>query len=267
MKKNKLDTNIKEKFEQRKIAPSANAWERLSLQLDLQPKQKKKGWFWFAGFAASVLLLFSLGLYTFSSDSLENIPTKEIIVNQEIDTVQILNSIEEAFKIVPIEKPLVKSKKLEEKNNKDKEVIAITNTNVIPTEEKFIKNKENIRTTKIAENNIVIIPIKEESQSNTVIKQHQNSRIKVDPKDLLYAIMNDSPKELPTVSLKNTMSSADLLKVIEIELRKSNLKVDPKVILAEVERTINDDFFQNNFLKSLKRRITNVATAVASRNN
>ena len=48
MKKNKLDTNIKEKFEQRKIAPSANAWERLSLQLDLQPKQKKKGWFWFA---------------------------------------------------------------------------------------------------------------------------------------------------------------------------------------------------------------------------
>ncbi|MFB1041168.1 MAG: hypothetical protein QMC35_12000, partial [Polaribacter sp.] len=146
MKKNKLDTNIKEKFEQRKIAPSANAWERLSLQLDLQPKQKKKGWFWFAGFAASVLLLFSLGLYTFSSDSLENIPTKEIIVNQEIDTVQILNSIEEAFKIVPIEKALVKSKKLEEKNNKDKEVIAITNTNIIPTEEKFIKNKENIRT-------------------------------------------------------------------------------------------------------------------------
>jgi hypothetical protein len=90
---------------------------------------------------------------------------------------------------------------------------------------------------------------------------------KNDPKDLLYAIMNDSPKELPTVSLKNTMSSADLLKVIEIELRKSNLKVDPKVILAEVESTINDDFFQNNFLKSLKRRITNVATAVASRNN
>ena len=267
MKKNKLDTNIKEKFEQRKIAPSANAWERLSLQLDLQPKQKKKGWFWFAGFAASILLLFSLGLYTFSSDSLENIPTKEIIVNQEIDTVQILNSIEEAFKIVPIEKPLVKSKKLEEKNNKDKEVIAITNTNVIPTEEKFIKNKENIRTTKIAENNIVIIPTKEESQSNTVLKQYQNSRIKVDPKDLLYAIMNDSPKEVSTVSLKNTMSSADLLKVIKIELRKSNLKVDPKVILAEVERTINDDFFQNNFLKSLKRRITNVATAVASRNN
>ena len=89
----------------------------------------------------------------------------------------------------------------------------------------------------------------------------------INPKDLLYAVMNDAPKEVPAVSLKNTMSSADPLKVIKIELKKSNLKVDPKVILAEVERTINDDFFQNNFLKSLKRRITNVATAVASRNN
>jgi hypothetical protein len=267
MKKNKLDTNIKEKLGQREIAPSENAWKRLSLQLDQQPTRKKKGWFWSAGYAASVLALFSVGLYTFSSDSLENIPTKEIIVNQEIDTVQILNSIEEAFKIVPIEKALVKSKKLEEKNSENKEVIALTQTNVIPTKEKLPKNKENIRTIKIEENNIVIIPIKEEPQSNTVLKQHQNSRIKVNPKDLLYAVMNDSAKEVPAASLKNTMSSADLLKVIKIELKKSNLKVDPKVILAEVERTINDDFFQNNFLKSLKTRITNIATAVASRNN
>jgi hypothetical protein len=61
-------------------------------------------------------------------------------VNQEIDTVQILNSIEEAFKIVPIQKTLVKSGKLVEKTNKDKEVIAITNTNVIPMKEKLTKN-------------------------------------------------------------------------------------------------------------------------------
>ena len=267
MKKNKLDTNVKEKFGQREIAPSVNVWERLSVQLDQQPNQKKKGWFWSAGYAASVLVLFSIGLYTFFSDSLENIPTKDILVNQEIDTVQILNNIEEAFKSVPVEKALVKSEKLEDKNSNDKEVIAIIQTTVNPTKEKLPKNKENIRSTKIEENNITIIPTREESQSNTVLKQYQNSRIKVNPKDLLYVVMNESAKEVPASSLKNTMSSADLLKVIKIELKKSNLKVDPKVILAEVERTINDDFFQNNFLKSLKRRITNVATAVASRNN
>lgn len=272
MKKNKLDKNIKEKFGQREIAPSANAWERLSLKLDQQPKQKKKGLFWYAGYAASVLVLFSIGLYTFSGDSLENMPTEEIIVTQEIDTVQILNSIEEAFKIVPMEKALVKLEKLEEKNSKDKEVIVVTKIPVIPTKDKSLtnnslKNKKNIRITKIEVKNVVIIPTKEDSESKTVLKKDQNSRIKVNPQELLFAVMNDSQKEVPTASLKNTMNSADLLKLITIELKKSNLKVDPKVILAEVERTINDDFFQNNFLKSLKTRITNIATAVASRNN
>jgi hypothetical protein len=42
MKKNKLDRNIKEKFGQREIAPFVNAWERLSLQLEQQPTQKKE---------------------------------------------------------------------------------------------------------------------------------------------------------------------------------------------------------------------------------
>ncbi|MFT5212416.1 MAG: hypothetical protein ACI9WV_000119, partial [Patiriisocius sp.] len=54
MKKDKLDNNVKEKFGQREIAPSASAWERLSAQLDEQPKQKKKGWFFYAGYAASI---------------------------------------------------------------------------------------------------------------------------------------------------------------------------------------------------------------------
>ena len=63
------------------------------------------------------------------------------------------------------------------------------------------------------------------------------------------------------------MSSAALLKMIKIELKKSNLKVDPKIILAEVETTIKNDIFQNNFLKSLKVKITDIATAVASRND
>jgi hypothetical protein len=61
-------------------------------------------------------------------------------VYQEIDTVQILNSIEEAFKNVPIQKTLVKSGKLGEKTNEDKEVIAITNTNVIPMKKKLTKS-------------------------------------------------------------------------------------------------------------------------------
>ncbi|WP_341221634.1 hypothetical protein [Polaribacter atrinae] len=61
MKTNKLDHSIKEKLQNRTINPSASAWERLSVQLDEQPKQKKKGWFFYVGAAASILLLISIG--------------------------------------------------------------------------------------------------------------------------------------------------------------------------------------------------------------
>tara|TARA_B110000238_G_scaffold40289_1_gene42913 strand:- start:2285 stop:3091 length:807 start_codon:yes stop_codon:yes gene_type:complete len=268
MKKNKLDTNIKEKFGQRKIAPSANAWERLSLQLDLQPKQKKKGWFWFASSAASVLILFSLGLYTFSSDSLENIPTKEIIVNQEIDTVQILNKIEAIFKDAPVENALVKSEKKENRTKMNSKVIAVKKINIILPKKVVIQNiiSKNNETTAVAnvnKKNTFILPIKEVSKGEDFT--NGNSRIKVNASDLLYAVLNEPIVE--EEALKNNMSSAALLKMIKIELKKSNLKVDPKIILAEVESTIKNDIFQNNFLKSLKARITDIATAVASRND
>lgn len=58
-----------------------------------------------------------------------------------------------------------------------------------------------------------------------------------------------------------------LLNTIKLELKKSNLKVNPNSILAEVERTIDDDDFQNNFLKSLKSKVSDIASAIASRND
>lgn len=63
------------------------------------------------------------------------------------------------------------------------------------------------------------------------------------------------------------MNRDDLLNTIKLELKKSNLKVNPNSILAEVERTIDDDDFQNNFLKSLKSKVSYIASAIASRNN
>jgi hypothetical protein len=268
MKKDKLDNNVKEKFGQREIAPSASAWKRLSAQLDAQPKQKKKGWFFYAGYAASILALISVGFYTFSTDALEKIPTKEVLVNQEIDTVQILDKIQAIFKDAPVEKALVKSEKKQNRNKLNSKVIAVKKINIIPPKEVVIQNiiSKNKETTAIAKGNkknTFILPTKKVSKGEDFT--NGNSRIKVNASDLLYAVLNEPIVE--EEALKNNMSSAALLKMIKIELKKSNLKVDPKIILAEVESTIKNDIFQNNFLKSLKARITDIATAVASRND
>lgn len=279
MKTNNADNNIKEKFAQREIVPSASAWERLSAQLDGQPKHKKRSWLPYLGYAATITILISVGMYTFSSSSIERMPLQDILVKQEIDTVQILHKIEEVFNEIPLEKALVKSERIKEKLRDTFRIqkIAVSHLIVVKgkretlkkeaaTQAIIIENKENRRDVKVEKNKEILIPLSATGITETPAKQNRYTRIKVNAEDLLYAVTNESKNPL-TMSVESKMSRTDLLRIIKSELKQSNLKVDPKIILAEVERTINKDFFQNNFLKIIKTNITNLAATVVNRNN
>ena len=279
METNKTDNNIKEKFAKREIVPSASAWERLSIQLDNQPKNKKRSWFLYIGYAATILILISVGVYTFSSNSLERMPLEDVLVKQEIDTAQILHKIDKVFKEVPIEKALVKSEIIKEKQIDTfilekvsiNQPIARIDTDEILKKEAgthviIIESKENSSVVSIEENKAIITPTKETTITKTSTQPILKARIKVNAEELLYAVTNESKYPL-TISFERNTNRAELLTTIKNELEKSNFKVDPKIILAEVERAINDDFFQNNFLETIRRNITNLATTVANRNN
>ena len=279
METNKTDNNIKEKFAKREIVPSASAWERLSIQLDNQPKNKKRSWFLYIGYAATILILISVGMYTFSSNSLERMPLEDVLVKQEIDTAQILHKIDKVFKEVPIEKALVKSEIIKEKQIDTfilekvsiKQPIARIDTDEILKKEAgthviIIESKENSSVVSIEENKAIITPTKETTITKTSTQPILKARIKVNAEELLYAVTNKSKYPL-TISFERNTNRAELLTTIKNELEKSNFKVDPKIILAEVERAIKDDFFQNNFLETIRRNITNLATTVANRNN
>jgi hypothetical protein len=279
MKTSNADNNIKEKLAQREIAPSTSVWERLSAELDGQPKQKTRNWFLYVGYAATILILISVGMYTFSNNSIERMPLQDILVNQEIDTLQILHKIEEVFNEVPLEKALVKSELIKEKQSDafilKKEVVSPLTIakerremlkKVAVTRALINVNTENSTVVKVEENKAILIPITETSMNKTPVQQNRDASIKVNAKDLLYAVTNESKNPL-TISVERKTSRKDLLITIKSELKKSNLTVDPKIILAEVERTIKDDFFQNNFLKIIKTNITKLSATVANRNN
>lgn len=286
MKTNKLDNNIKEKFAKRTFEPSASAWERLSTQLDEQPKQKKKGWFFYIGAAASILLLVSIGVQLFTDDKELIIPKNEVVIEQ-IDKDIIDEKIDQFLNEIPTEEVIVKTDKVEEKpvlkNKINKNVIAnkvkqsVLNNKITSsknpsnnkgsvtnkTDNVILKNKKSIAK---VDNNLNIIPALEESLKVKFLKQDPNSTIKINSDDLLYAVTHSS-EEVKTYYAKHNISRDAVLKTIQNQLQESNLKINPETILAEVERTINNDDFQNNFLESLKRRVTDIATAIASRNN
>lgn len=270
MKTNKIDKNIKGKFANRTFTPSASAWERLSVQLDEQPKQKKIGWFFYIGAAASILLLVTVGIQLFSDDSVENSPKEEVVImpipKEQIDAKidNLINEIKtpEAFVIKEevevkqeiIHLPVIANKKGIAKDYK---------LNKKPSIEKI--KKEQLMVAKVEDDKIEI-QSNSIKQTKEILKQDPNSTIKINAADLLYAVTHSS-KEVKAYYAKYNVNREDVLKTIKSELKKSNLKVNPNTILAEVERSIDDDFFENNFMKGLKRRVSDIAVAIASRND
>ena len=276
METNKIDTNIKQKFAQRELAPSASAWERLSKELDGQPKHKKRGWFLYTGYAATVLILISVGIYTFSRNAIADEILENVLVKQEIDTVQILHKIDKVFNEVPLEKAIVKAvivkeKQLKtsilEKSSVEQSIAEIEADKILKKEADTPVVTKEIRSVVIVEEKkAIVIPIKETIINKTTTQPILKARIKVNAEELLYAVTNESKYPF-TISFERNTNRAELLATIKNELEKSNFQVDPKIILAEVERAIKDDFFDNNFLETIRLSIESFATAAVNRNN
>mgnify|MGYP000109028133 CR=1 FL=1 len=261
MQKNNIDTHFADKLKDRKINPSTSAWERLSVQLDKEQQKKKRKRFLYLSYAASVAVLISIGFFYESNDNIVNI--ENTIVNASIDTLQIKDI--NLHEISPIEEAIV---------NQDKTVI----DNEIPSgivKKSAIKKRNNI-----AENTISVVmkkPINQEIdftaeekrevilvvdvQKNKVVK----SRIKVNSGDLLFAVTH-SQQEVKEYYATYKIKRKDMLDTIQKELRRSNLKINPETILAEVEYDIEEADFKQNFMQKFKLKMSDVIVAIADRN-
>jgi hypothetical protein len=272
MKTNKLDNHIKNTLKTRTIAPAASAWERLSAQLDAQQAQKKRGLFFYMGVAVSILVLVSVGIQLFPNDTLE-VPVKNEIVIQEVNTKVFNEKKEKGKKEIPLEKAIATLVIKDESQGFKRSTENKINTSVLE-EESIRQELFLINTIKQEVNPIVILPEKETkiipNDEQSFLKQElkllSKPTIKINPQDLLYAVTH-SREEVISYYEKHNVNKTMLLEIINSELKNSNLKVNPQTILAEIEKTIYDTAIENNFLKSIQKRISTLASAIASRNN
>ncbi|AZJ35907.1 hypothetical protein [Tenacibaculum singaporense] len=257
MSSNNIDKHIAEKLKNRELKPSNSAWERLETRLDNQEATKKRNWFLYLGYAAGLALLISFVAFYFTgSDS--KTPIEEVIVNTSIDTLKINNKgIEEFIKntdeaVVELEK-----KKQEKQLQNKKKTITETKTPILKEEIAF----KNIQKEELPKEEVV-------AELNKPVKQKKKnsiSRIKVNSDDLLFSVTH-TPNEVKEYYAKHKLKREDVLKTIEDELKKSNLKIDPNTILAEVERTIDDEEYKGDFMQKLKSKISDIAVAIVDRN-
>jgi hypothetical protein len=281
---NNLDQNIREKLQGREIQPSASAWERLSTQLDDAQQKRKRGWFLYMGYAASILLIVSLVLFFNKKDESEvqNFVVEEEVKTPEIDTsIDFKTPVEEDEVIVQKEDNETLDVKTSDLNTKTFKTVDARNPvikksapklkSVVP-EEVVIAKQSETKETKFVD---PMKKIKEldKVQETDVASIHQDTSnlsskkgIYVDSEALLLSVTS-TREELRAFYQKYKVDRAEVLATIQDELKKSNLKIDPNTILAEVEKDVNEESFQNNFYQFIKKRVSGVATAIANRNN
>ncbi len=256
MQTNKFDKVFADKLKDRELTPSLSAWERLETKLDETPvlhKMKNKI-YKFVGYAATIALLVSSFLWKFdvakestepSVDIIVEVPShskeNEIHVSTKINTQEVVNNEKRNLVMV---KPLPKKKVNKLHQNTDEKIISKKNTVALVDEPNNTSELNNLKTkVKVAEKGI-----------------------KVDADYLLFAVTH-SREEVKAYYAKYQINRNDVLDTIKKQLIKSNLKVDAETILAEVENDIEEEDFQQNFMQTIKGKLSNVLVAFAERNN
>ncbi|MDO6675633.1 hypothetical protein Q4517_08720 [Tenacibaculum sp. 1_MG-2023] len=258
MSSNNIDKHIAEKLKNRELKPSNSAWERLETRLDSREVTKKRNWFLYVGYAAGFTLFISFVAFYFK-DSESKAPIEDVIVDTPVDTLKINNKGIEKFLRNTDEAVVQTEENQQEKQLKKKKKITVIKSSTLKKEDKVFKN---IQKEELRKEEVVVGKLDKPIETK---KKESNSRVKVISDDLLFAVTHSS-EEVKEYYAKHKVKREDVLKTIEDELKKSNLKIDPNTILAEVERTIDDEEFKGNFMQKLKSRISDIAVAIVERN-
>lgn len=257
-----IDKNIKDAFNDRAIQPSSSAWERLSNQLDCYARRKRRRRFFYIGSAASILLLASIFLLSTETNVVEDpIQLEKTIVNKEVEVPRIkkdlddLSSTNDAVVVNTVisEKEVTRKRNVHKKKaTKVKKIIPVKIPKEVITEEAVAVIEQPELNTKVL--------------NNTIKNSKKPSRISVNSDALLYSVTH-TEEEVVAYYRAHKLDREDVLNSIKLQLKKSNLRIDARTILADVERDIDDASFKENFMKIIKKRVSDLATAIASRND
>lgn len=229
MEPNNIENQIREKLNSREIQPSAQAWDRLDAMLTVAEEKKTKRSFFsfkYIGIAASVLVFVTLGMFYFNQKN-TIIEPQNSVVNTEIKR-------ENTEETIPTEQNSILIK---EKNNE----VAVSNEKVITRNPKLeTRNSQ---------------PIVNEV---SIINQNQQEAI-VNHEVVLPKTEEKTIKKNSMVDVDELLASVEKDRKKETKINKTNVKVDAKSMLSEVDTELDLSFRQRVYknYKSLKEAVAN----------
>lgn len=217
MKPNNFDKDIQQKFNSRKIEPSAQAWDRLDAMLTVAEEKKQPKKFFWLSIAATFLVFTGIGYVFFQQNQKPEIllPQNEVVTTKENSSSEVENSENSAINIgIETESELaVTSSKTVPSKKENNSKLNTNSINKLKPEAYSIENeKQNIL---IAKNENIVSQPEKTNQKPTYNY--------VTPETLLAEVQGQKKDNGNVNSYKSSLkvNSNDLLSSVETELNQS----------------------------------------------
>ncbi len=287
MKSHDIDSIVKKAVEARTIAPSQSAWSRLSNELDQVEVSNRKPLYRYIGYAASLLLIASLVtvIYTNATDTV--VYENDLVKTPVLDANDLLQpSIEN---VLPKESVIVKTaspihEEYVASPNTETMTVFKVNKKVVQALAKTTYNhssrgkgqqqyvNETGKSSITIDSDALLMAVTKESRNKaypvkkSTPKEFTKNGIQINSDALLYAVSHPE-SDMQAYYAKYGVDRDDVLQHIQKELTKKKLAVDASVLLASVEKTIDEETFKNRFMQVVTGKITALAIAFSNRNN
>lgn len=252
----KFEDDFKDKLDKRTIAPSKDAWDKLSNRLDAEENTSSNKGFWWLGIAASVVGVLLVVSQFFSNDIEANSPeivdTQETVENPgEKSTSQEVNIIEsETAVALETTNKETSTKEIDGNVVIDKSKSeAINETLQVTTQETVIKTRED----------------KDVAQSKHVEIASIETEKAQEVADAIYAL-SETESGVSNASIDSLLRAAQKDILLSRMKNEDKALVDAALLLQEVEFEL-DQSFRDKVFKALKDSYGSVKTAIAQRND
>lgn len=247
MAQNNFENEVRKTLEERKIKPTAEAWQTLQSRLDSKPKQPSKRHFWVWGVAASLIGVLLVSPLFFTTDNQSSVPKER----EHVPAITSKNALESTIKESDTSSPEIK---------KVTDSKALNNTEMAETK---TKNKHNLEQQTKQE--------KEDVQERQSLVAHQELTPDEDEKEeAMYnkAIVGAKPQSKPVSDayLEGLLNEAEQRIHADESLARNTIQsVDSDKLLEHIEYEIEDSFREKVF-DAIKTGFGKVKTAVVERN-
>ncbi|AEM71031.1 hypothetical protein Murru_1992 [Allomuricauda ruestringensis DSM 13258] len=238
----KLEKHIKGKLEERTIAPSANAWDKIASQVKEPSPRKKNTWFPYA-IAASVMGIVLVSVFFFTKS------------NPEVEQIQVVDTETKTETQTQFEDRKVKELVKDEQT----EVAETKSERITPEKTEEFVPKTPVSNTAIAERE-VRQPLKDE----IIINSDKLIAQKVEEVVAQVELMEISQQDVTDAEVDSLLRAAQR-QILTDKLFSKSGSVDAMSLLAEVEDEL-DESFRDQIFDALKTGYFKLRTAVADRN-